>query len=109
MAVSRRKFVANMGAAAAVSFIPMSLNATSAKSPFRVAIITDEISQDFDKACRVAAEEFGMSWVELRELWDKNLMKLDAGEISRAKGILNKYRLRVTDIASPLYKVDWPD
>jgi sugar phosphate isomerase/epimerase len=77
-------------------------------SPFRVAVITDEISQDFDRACFVAAREFGMQWVELRELWQKNLMNLSSSEIAEAVAILKKYNLRVTDIASPLFKVDWP-
>src|SRR5664279_6508337 len=78
------------------------------KSPFRVAVITDEISQDFDHACFIAAREFGMQWVEVRGLWDKNLMKLTAAEIAEAVRIVKKYELRVTDIASPLFKVDWP-
>ena len=78
------------------------------KSPFRVAVITDEISQDFDRACAVAANEFGMEWVEVRGLWNKNLMNLKSGEIDEARRILHRYQLRVTDIASPLFKVDWP-
>src|SRR5664279_4636934 len=78
------------------------------KSPFRVAVITDEISQDFDHACFVAAREFGMQWVELRGLWNKNLMKLTSAEIVEAQRIVTKYQLRVTDIGSPLFKVDWP-
>jgi len=77
-------------------------------SPFRIAVITDEISQDFDHACNVAARELGMQWVELRELWGKNLMNLDAKQIAEAQAIVKKYNLRVTDIASPMFKVDWP-
>jgi sugar phosphate isomerase/epimerase len=77
-------------------------------SPFRVAVITDEISQDFEHACYVAAREFGMQWVEIRGLWDKNLMNLTASEIAQAQSIIKKFQLRVTDIASPLFKVDWP-
>jgi L-ribulose-5-phosphate 3-epimerase len=78
------------------------------KSPFRVAVINDEISQDFGHACEVASKEFGMDWIELRGMWNKNLLKLDAKEIAEARLILEKYKLRVTDIASPLFKVDWP-
>src|SRR5437763_9228564 len=78
------------------------------KSPFRVAVINDEITQDFGHACEVAAQEFGMDWIELRGMWNKNLLKLDAKEIDEARRILEKYKLRVTDIASPLFKVDWP-
>jgi sugar phosphate isomerase/epimerase len=83
-------------------------SSTSWHSTFRVAVITDEISQDFDRACFVAAREFGMQWVELRGLWNKNLMNLSATEIAQAQAVLKKYELRVTDIASPLFKVDWP-
>jgi sugar phosphate isomerase/epimerase len=79
-----------------------------ASCPFRVAVINDEISQDFDHACYVAAHDFGLQWVELRGMWKKNLTELDAAEIKQALDILEKYKLRVTDIASPLYKADWP-
>ena len=77
------------------------------KSPFRVAVINDEITQDFGRACEVAAKEFGMDWIELRGMWNKNILKLDAKEIAEARSILEKNKLRVTDIASPLFKVDW--
>ncbi len=42
------------------------------KSPFRVSVINDEISQDFGRACEVASREFGMEWIELRGMWKKN-------------------------------------
>jgi sugar phosphate isomerase/epimerase len=99
------------GFAASLPGIARANSGTSATvwtSPFRVAVITDEISQDFDHACFIAAREFGMEWVEVRELWRKNLMNLSSNEIVQAVAILKKYGLRVTDIASPLFKVDWP-
>jgi L-ribulose-5-phosphate 3-epimerase len=77
------------------------------KSPFRVAVINDEITQDFGRACEVAAKEFGMDWIELRGMWNKNILKLDTKEIAEARSILEKNKLHVTDIASPLFKVDW--
>ena len=77
------------------------------KSPFRVAVINDEITQDFGRACEIAAKEFGMDWIELRGMWNKNLLKLDAKEVEEARRILEKNKVRVTDIASPLFKVDW--
>jgi sugar phosphate isomerase/epimerase len=78
------------------------------KSLFRIAVINDEISQDFGRACEITSKEFGMNWIELRGMWNKNLLKLDAQEIEEARRILEKYKLQVTDIASPLFKVDWP-
>jgi len=77
------------------------------KSQFRVAVINDEITQDFGRACEIAAKEFGMDWIELRGMWNKNILKLDAKEVEEARRILGKNKLRVTDIASPLFKVDW--
>ncbi|KAA6456038.1 sugar phosphate isomerase/epimerase [Acidobacteria bacterium AB60] len=106
MTLSRREFLA--GAAAAAALTSHAVRAFAASCPFRVAVINDEISQDFDHACSVAAKDFGLGWIELRGMWNKNLTALDAGQIAEAKGILTKYNLRVTDIASPLFKVDWP-
>src|SRR5437016_8976083 len=106
--VSRREFVSGLTVVAASSVLSGTTRAADlTKSPFRIAVINDEISQDFDRACGVAAE-FGMKWIELRGMWNKNVLDLDAHEISESKRLLKKYGLRVTDIASPLFKVDWP-
>jgi sugar phosphate isomerase/epimerase len=78
------------------------------KSPFRISVINDEISQDFEHVCEIASHQFGMHWIELRGMWNKNVLNLDANEIAESRRILEKYKLRVTDIASPLFKVDWP-
>ena len=77
------------------------------KSPFRVAVINDEITLDFGRACEITAKVFGMDWIELRSMWNKNILKLDAKEVEEARRILEKNKLRVTDIGSPLFKVDW--
>src|SRR5580698_6904695 len=108
--VSRRSFLAGAGmTAAACATRPLFGTTKASQSPFRVAVISDEISQDFDHACSVIANEFGLQWVELRGMWDKNIMALHDDDISKANAILDKYKLRVTDIASPLFKVDWPE
>lgn len=106
---SRRSFLAGASTTAAVCAArPLFGLAAASKSPFKVAVITDEISQDFDHACSIAAKEFGMHWVELRGMWKKSLHELSDAELAEAQKILGKYNLRVTDIASPLFKVDWP-
>ncbi|WP_263355672.1 sugar phosphate isomerase/epimerase family protein [Acidicapsa ligni] len=110
--VSRRGFLHAAGATGAAvlayGLSPAMLQAAVANSPFRIAVISDEISPDFDHACSVIANDFGLQWVELRSLWTKNIMDLSDEEIARANAILDKYKLRVTDIASPLFKTDWP-
>jgi len=105
---SRRGFLAGAGIAAA-AYAASPMLAMVAKQGFKVAVITDEISQDFDHACSVASKEFGLQWVELRAMWNKSLQDLSDSEIADAQKILAKYNLGVTDIASPLFKVDWPD
>jgi sugar phosphate isomerase/epimerase len=93
---------------AAAKFSSRFAAAADSSSPFRVSVINDEITQDFGHACEVAAGEFGMHWIELRSMWKKNIVSLDEKEVAEARRILEKYQLRVTDIASPLFKVDWP-
>jgi L-ribulose-5-phosphate 3-epimerase len=106
--IARREFLAGMVAVAAAKaasrFSPMA----DTNSPFRVSVINDEISQDFGHACEVASRDFGMGWIELRGMWKKNIVNLDEKEVAEARRILEKYQLKVTDIASPLFKVDWP-
>ncbi|HEY6129169.1 MAG TPA: sugar phosphate isomerase/epimerase family protein [Candidatus Acidoferrum sp.] len=75
---------------------------------FKLSVISDEISQDFGHALEVASLEFGLGFVELRGLWNKNIVSLDEREVAEAKSLLAKYGLQVTNIASPLFKVDWP-
>jgi L-ribulose-5-phosphate 3-epimerase len=114
--VSRREFIAGLGLLAAargkLSATPFPSPSGSetprlGKSPFKIAVINDEISQDFGHACEIASQKFGMEWMELRSMWNKNIANLDANELSEAQRILKKNKLRVTDIGSPLFKVDF--
>jgi sugar phosphate isomerase/epimerase len=77
-------------------------------SQFKLAVVTDEISQDFNRACAVASKEFGMQSVALRTLWNRSIIDLNSGDVSRVKAILKNSNLSVSEIASPLFKVDWP-
>jgi sugar phosphate isomerase/epimerase len=107
--LSRRSFLAGAGVTAATcAASPFLSMAEASKSPFKITVINDEISPDFDHACYVASHDFGMNWIELRSMWGKNVMSLSEAEIDESKKILAKYKLQVTDIASPLFKTDWP-
>ncbi len=81
------------------------LSATSSR--FQLSVITDEITQDFGHALEIASREFGLFHVELRTLWNKNIINLDEKETAEVRRLLQKYELQVTDIASPLFKTDW--
>lgn len=105
MTFSRRDFLAG---AAAMSAMASLARAAGASCPFRLSVINDEISDDFDHACSVAANDFGLQWIEIRGGWGKNIANFSDADVDRAREILAKYKLRVTDLASPLFKVHWP-
>jgi len=122
MAYTRRSLLAGLGLVGLEAVMPSFVNKAGASSltaalaaemgsstcPFRLAVINDEITQDFEKACQIVSGDFGLSWIELRSMWNKNLTELNPKEIEDARKILEKHKLRVTDIASPLFKTDWP-
>ena len=120
MGYTRRAVLAGLGLAgldmamlplirkAAASSLRGSYAAATGTCPFRLAVINDEITQDFEKACQIVSGDFGLSWIELRSMWNKNVTELNAKEIEDARKILEKHKLQVTDIASPLFKTDWP-
>ena len=120
MPYTRRKLLAGFGWAGLHACFPSWLNRAEALSingpstaekadcPFRLAVINDEITQDFEKACQIVAHDFGLHWIELRSMWTKNVTDLSPKEIEDARKLLAEYKLQVTDIASPLFKTDWP-
>jgi sugar phosphate isomerase/epimerase len=109
---SRRNFLAALGGAAAASLLCRADSGTSPlpamSSRFKLSVITDEITQDFGHALEIASKEFGLGYIELRGLWKKNVINLDEKETAEARRLLQKFGLQVTDIASPLFKTDWP-
>jgi len=107
--ITRRSFFAGAAMAATASIAPAAWGRVEVdSSPFRISVINDEISPDFDHVCSVIAHDFGLRWVELRSMWGKNTMDLSEDQVAEARRILAKYDLKVTDIASPLFKTDWP-
>ena len=106
---TRRSFLRGAGMTAAALAAGSSVGmARALKSPFKIAVINDEISQDFDHVCYVVSHDFSLSWIELRSMWDKSIIDLSDAQIGEAQKLLAKYNLRVTDIASPVFKTDWP-
>ena len=69
----------------------------------KLGIINDEVSDDFARSCERIAS-WGLSHIELRVLWGKNILQLSEEELERAKTLLEEYGLEVTAIASPIFK-----
>src|SRR5258707_836247 len=104
--ISRRSVMAGLAASAVARG---SWLKAAASSGLRLSVLTDEISQDFGHACEVASRDFGMGFVDLREIDGQNLMKWDAARIAEVRKTLDRFKLRVACLATPIFKVDWPD
>jgi L-ribulose-5-phosphate 3-epimerase len=100
----RREFVAGSAAAALLGAMP---GRTANVKQFRLGVITDEITQDFEKAL-LWIKGFGLEWVELRFVWDKYVTDLTPDEVRRAKDLLAKHGLKVSVIDSSYFKTLLP-
>jgi sugar phosphate isomerase/epimerase len=76
-------------------------------SQFKLGVITDEITQDFEQAL-IWAKRFGLNWVELRIIWGKYVTEFTPDEVKRAKDLLATYGLRVSVVDSPFFKTALP-
>ena len=74
---------------------------------FRLGIITDEVTQDFEHAL-LWAKSFGLEWVELRFVWNKYVTEFTPDDIKRAKDLLAKHSMKVSVIDSAFFKTLLP-
>ncbi len=72
-----------------------------------LAVITDEIDSDLERALNVMAE-YGVRHAELRGLWNKNIADMEPQDWQRAKDLLDARGMQVVSIASPFFKCDLP-
>jgi L-ribulose-5-phosphate 3-epimerase len=72
-----------------------------------LAAITDEFSPHLETALD-AMSAIGMTGVELRVVWGKNIMDLSDEEVARAVGLIHAHGMHVLSIASPLLKCVLP-
>jgi sugar phosphate isomerase/epimerase len=79
----------------------------SVMKSFRLSVITDELSQDFDLALDTA-KDFGIEAVEVRSIWNKNIALLPGEDLDRMKAALDRRQMRVSVISSPFGKCFLP-
>jgi sugar phosphate isomerase/epimerase len=72
---------------------------------FKLAVISDEVSQDFQTVVNVSAE-YKLNGVEIRSVWDKPPQDLSKEDMARMKGMLDEVGLEVAGIASPFFKCE---
>ncbi|MGQ9514394.1 MAG: sugar phosphate isomerase/epimerase family protein [Thermoproteota archaeon] len=72
---------------------------------FKLAVFTDEVSQDFKRAVDLALE-FKLDGIEIRSVWNKPPQEIGKDEVMKMKDILSGTNLKVCSIASPFFKCD---
>ena len=66
----------------------------------QISVVTDEISQDFERALDVAVE-YNITTVDVRSLWNKNIALLNENELIKMKKALDKRNMHINVITSP--------
>ena len=72
---------------------------------FKIGVICDEISQDFQTVVNVA-KELNLDSIEIRSVWDKPPQELTESDINEMKRILDGTGIHIVGIASPFFKCD---
>jgi sugar phosphate isomerase/epimerase len=72
-----------------------------------LGIITDELSQNLDEALAFISS-YKLQWCELREVWGQNVIGLAQAGLDRAKDLLGQHNIRVSSVASPIFKWNLP-
>lgn len=72
---------------------------------FKLAVISDEVSQDFQTVVNVASE-YKLNGVEIRSVWNKPPQELTDDDMTKMKDILVTAGILVAGIASPFFKCD---
>ena len=104
---TRRNFCLALGALGASATLGAAEPGKDSLSS-KLGVITDEITQDLDKALDFIAS-YSLSYCDLRELWGRNIMTLSPSDLERAKQIIEKHHAQVAEIASPLFKYNLPE
>lgn len=74
---------------------------------FRSCAITDEFHWDLQTALTAMAQ-VGMTGVELRMVYGKNILELTNDELAKAMAVIRAMRMQVVSIASPIGKCELP-
>jgi len=101
--MKRRDF---LGSCAALALAASRLPAADL-SKFKLGVINDEISPDLEHDLQWA-QHYGMQWIELRGVWGKNVTEMEPDNVKRAQDLLAKYKIRVSVIDTPYYKITLP-
>ena len=69
----------------------------------KLAVITDEISQDLKKAIELS-KKYNLQGIELRSVYEKNVHELDMKTVKEIKAMADTNRLEICAISAPFFK-----
>ena len=98
------------GLCAGLSIEGLSRPALSVGSPadrFRLGVISDELSQDFEEALKIM-KGYGLRWVEIRTVWKTYNTEASPEQVQRLKSLLQQYDFTLSVLDTALYKCDLP-
>ena len=75
---------------------------------FKISVVGDEVSQDFQNVVNFAAE-FNLGAIEIRSVWNKPPQALTTHDIDQMKRVLDGTGIQIVGIASPFLKCDIDD
>ncbi len=106
--MKRRDFLETTvkGSAAALALWAARLPAAELKK-FKLGVISDEVTNDLEPAL-LWAKEFGLEWVELRNVWGKYVTEMDPDNVKRAQDLLAKHGMKVSVLDSAYFKIVLP-
>ena len=109
--MQRRAFLRNAGmfalSACGGSLAGLTSPAASPLRRFKLGVISDEFSQDFEEALKTM-KQFGLEWVEIRTVWGVYNTEASPAQVERIKELLRKYEFRVSVVDTALYKCNLP-
>ncbi|HUU30371.1 MAG TPA: sugar phosphate isomerase/epimerase family protein [archaeon] len=107
----RRAFLSQISLASAGALVPLLADKQDSHAAylkhFNLGIISDEVHEDLDTAFEFISQ-FGLNWVEIRDVWGKYVTDLDEASVSRLKNLLKVHGLRVSVVDTALFKTTLP-
>ena len=105
--MDRRTFLESIGKGAASVYLGARNLTAGAGLTERLGVTSDEITADFEAALRFI-REFGLRWVEVRNLWNGYVTESSLDECKKAKALLDKYGVKLSVLDTALYKCNLP-
>jgi len=108
----RRTFLKNLGALAggglaSGNLSQLAASAGSTPNRFRLGVISDEFTQDFEQALKIM-RGYGLNWVEIRTVWKTYNTEASPEQVQRIKTLLDQYQLKLSVLDTALYKCNLP-